>query len=160
MAIAIISVSANGPKKKELIGQFLERVSAGAQIIKTSHLYETFDNKELRAASFFSLVLSVETDMTARLFYEFLSQILMQLDGDEKLECLLVDYRGHIERTPKLTLPHPECHKKAYIMIPLSEMEPEWEHPVLKKKASELAQEVFWPGWGSFYASKESLLDF
>jgi 2-amino-4-hydroxy-6-hydroxymethyldihydropteridine diphosphokinase len=72
----------------------------------------------------------------------------------------LVDFSGEATRTPELTIPHPEAHFKAYIIIPLAEMEPGWDHPILKKPASELAKKAFWPGWGSFFMQGKSLLDF
>lgn len=40
--------------------------------------------------------------------------------------------------TPELKIPHPELHKRRFVLKPLSDINPEWAHPVLKKTAHEL----------------------
>lgn len=40
---------------------------------------------------------------------------------------------------PNLTLPHPRAHERLFVMGPLAEIAPGWRHPVLGRKAAELA---------------------
>lgn len=37
-----------------------------------------------------------------------------------------------------LTLPHPRMHERAFVLRPLSEIAPDWNHPVLRRSANEL----------------------
>jgi 2-amino-4-hydroxy-6-hydroxymethyldihydropteridine diphosphokinase len=38
----------------------------------------------------------------------------------------------------ELTLPHPRLHERAFVLLPLCEVAPDWRHPRLKKTPGEL----------------------
>lgn len=42
-------------------------------------------------------------------------------------------------QTEALTLPHAAMAERAFVMVPLAEIAPEWRHPVLQQSAVELA---------------------
>lgn len=169
MGIAIVALNSRGKNKLDKLKQMVERISFANQIIKISDVFETQDKNGVALGSFLSCCLEVETDMQGHQFFKFLSENRDQINDEAQsahthvtkvIEFDLVDFRGETARTPQLTIPHPEAHMKAYIIIPLAEMEPDWKHPILKKPASELAQQAFWPGWGSFFVQGKTLLDF
>lgn len=43
---------------------------------------------------------------------------------------------------PGLRLPHPEMHRRAFVLAPLCEVWPDWRHPILNRTASELLAEL------------------
>lgn len=50
----------------------------------------------------------------------------------------LLDYGGIRLDSPDLTLPHPRMHERAFVLVPLAEIEPLWIHPVSGQTAVQL----------------------
>lgn len=164
---AIIALGSNSGDRREMLQQALMRISASCKITEISDVYETFI-QERKVDPYLNCCLEIETDMNSGHLMEFLKEVQRQMSGssvDDHLLHILIDidliaYEEEIIRTPQLTLPHPDAYRRAFVIIPLSQMRPDWNHPILNKTATELAQRAFWPGWGTFFAHGKSLLDF
>ena len=61
---------------------------------------------------------------------------------DRIIDIDLIDYNGEIIETAHLQLPHPQMHKRAFVLVPLCEIWPTWEHPILHKSAQELSDNL------------------
>ena len=53
------------------------------------------------------------------------------------LDLDLIDYDDRVEEGPPL-LPHPRLAERAFVLIPLSDVAPEWRHPVTGLSVAEL----------------------
>jgi 2-amino-4-hydroxy-6-hydroxymethyldihydropteridine diphosphokinase len=62
------------------------------------------------------------------------------------LDVDLLDVGGRVLDVPGLTLPHPRLAERAFVLVPLAEVEPEWRHPVLGAGAAELLSRLAAPG--------------
>lgn len=54
------------------------------------------------------------------------------------LDLDLLWYDDLVLNTPLLTLPHPELHRRPFVLIPLAEIAPAWRHPTLNATPAQL----------------------
>ena len=62
--------------------------------------------------------------------------------GARTLDLDLLLYDDLILDTPTLTLPHPRMTERAFVLVPLAEIAPDWVHPVTKSAIGEILQTV------------------
>jgi len=98
---------------------------------------------------FVNSVIKIETDLEPLDLYRTLKTIELRLGRKETfplgprvidLDLLLFDDR-RID-TEELQVPHPRFHERQFVLIPLSEIDPNLIHPVLKKTVGELLEEI------------------
>ena len=57
---------------------------------------------------------------------------------DRIIDIDIIDYNNQIIDTQTLTLPHKLMHKRNFVLYPLVDIAPNWQHPILKLTATEL----------------------
>ena len=168
MSLALVSLGSNLGDRKEKLHDALERIAAGNQIRTISDIYETYIPNRTKQDPYLNCCIEVETDMSSGQFMQFLIEIQRQLAEPSSQEHVhhqaididLVGFDDEVLRTPQLTLPHPDAYRRAFVMVPLAQMKPDWVHPILNRRAVDLAKEAYWDGWGTFFMHGKSLLDF
>lgn len=84
---------------------------------------------------------------------ETLLQILLDIEaqfgrvryhrwGPRTLDVDLLLYDQRVLDTPRLTLPHPRLHQRAFVLIPLATILPDWIHPIYGQAIAELVKTV------------------
>ncbi len=58
--------------------------------------------------------------------------------GARTLDIDLLLYGNDIIQELDLTVPHPQMHQRAFVLLPLAEVAPELRHPLLRLTAREL----------------------
>jgi 2-amino-4-hydroxy-6-hydroxymethyldihydropteridine diphosphokinase len=59
------------------------------------------------------------------------------------LDIVAMGERGQLVRTaPDPVLPHPRAHERAFVLVPLLDVVPDWIHPVLQRSAKHLLRDL------------------
>jgi 2-amino-4-hydroxy-6-hydroxymethyldihydropteridine diphosphokinase len=54
------------------------------------------------------------------------------------LDLDLLDYDGLVQQDGAAVLPHPRLHERAFVLLPLRDVAPQWRHPTLGRSVAEL----------------------
>jgi 2-amino-4-hydroxy-6-hydroxymethyldihydropteridine diphosphokinase len=62
--------------------------------------------------------------------------------GARIIDLDLIAYDSITYESQRLVVPHPEMHKRDFVLIPMCQVWAEWVHPVLNRTAAELLAEI------------------
>ena len=60
--------------------------------------------------------------------------------GPRIIDLDLLLYGNLVLDDPRLTLPHPSLHERRFVLAPLAELAPNWQHPTLQLSIQQLLQ--------------------
>lgn len=85
-----------------------------------------------------------ETDLLTRLHYiEANFGRVRNIRNEARiLDLDLIDYQGLVRDDEAIILPHPRMHLRAFVLLPIQDIDPDWVHPVLNKDVSTLIDEM------------------
>ena len=131
--------------------------TAGTRVVRRSGLYLTAGVGPGQPGAFVNAVVALECHCGPEALLRRLKMIERAAGprsarrwGPRPLDLDILDYRGRMMgwRTHdrlnaaalrnRLSLPHPLLHTRPFVLAPLSEIAPEWRHPVLKITARQL----------------------
>ena len=113
-----------------------------------SHLYKTApvgppQPDYINACAIFCTVLSPEHVLQMLLTIEAsFGRIRRERWGPRTLDLDLLFYGDQVIDTPKLTLPHPRMHDRAFVLVPLAEIAAHWLHPGRLQTVKALLEQV------------------
>ena len=114
---------------------------------RVSSLYDTQPVGDLEQPNFLNAVAQVETGLTARQLLWNLLLIERRLGrvrhpsrryGPRAIDLDLLVFGDQVLESEELTVPHPELHRRGFVLAPLTEIDPGLVHPVLGRTVLEL----------------------
>ncbi len=148
---AYVSLGSNlGDRAGNLLLGVRGMMEAALYVTRVSSIYETEAVSQVRQTSFLNMVAEVGNplpppeQMMARLLrIEYLLGRTRDLkDGPRTIDLDLLLYGDLENLTEFLILPHPQMHKRRFVLEPLVEIAPHALHPILKFTAKELLESL------------------
>ena len=153
MSTVYLSLGSNIGDREQNIAHAIEAMSRhGIRIIKQSKLYET-EPVDVRGGGWFlNAAVETETDLAPaqlmRTLLEIERTLGRQRTGGKEPHGKLKDprtididillYGDRVVHSAVVEIPHPRMTDRRFVLVPLAEIAPYVEHPVLKKSVSAL----------------------
>ena len=124
--------------------------TAGIQLIAKSRWYHSAPVPRSDQPWFVNGVIHVETPLAPRALLQRLHAIEAEF-GRRRQErneprILDLDLLAHGDSVGQgkdgLILPHPRLHERAFVLLPLADVAPDWRHPVLQKSVSRMIADL------------------
>ncbi len=121
----------------------------GIDILRASSVYETEPVDLREQAWFLNCVIKVETSFGPLRLLQKLAQIEQELGrkrrrqkGPRTIDLDILLYGNSIIQKENLTVPHPELHRRRFVLIPLREIVPTLKLPLLDRTPKELVVQL------------------
>ena len=149
MAVAYLCLGSNIGDKVGYLQQAVKLLTESEKVtvVRTSALYETepWGNKDLDW--FVNGVIEVKTKLTPHELLDLCKKTERQMgrtnQTTDKYEARIIDidilfYGDLTIDEPDLQIPHKHLHERAFAIVPLLELIPDYEHPKYKKSLLQL----------------------
>lgn len=151
----------------------------GVEVVECSSLYETEPVGNEYQEWFVNAVAAIETSFSVKELLKACKEIERRLasmcgasgpetihegpDGPVKSRIIDLDilfFGDKRVKLPELIVPHPQLTKRAYALVPLLEIAPEFMHPTLGKTVAEIHEDLDAPEQVFLYGTRSPMPDF
>ncbi|HSX53479.1 MAG TPA: 2-amino-4-hydroxy-6-hydroxymethyldihydropteridine diphosphokinase [Patescibacteria group bacterium] len=136
MRRALIALGGNLGNVQEAFAYALQQLETIGKIVAKSHIYRTAPvGGPPNQPDYLNAVVALDTDLSAQKLLEFLLKIESDYGrvrhekwGPRTLDLDLLDYDGQIIDQPNLSVPHPRMWERAFVLVPLNDVAPDYDH--------------------------------
>lgn len=145
-----LGLGSNIGDKKKYIESAVSRIQEiiGTKIIRSSLLYKTEPWGIKKQDYFLNSVIEIETGLKPVELLKALKDIETAAGREKRrkwhereIDIDILFYGSIVYENDLVRIPHPELHKRNFVLVPMCELNPDFVHPVLKKNMLELLDE-------------------
>ena len=128
----------------------------GINVIMSSKIYRTAPIGPAGQADYLNTVVGIETTLEPLELLDQLQAIEERYGrvrhpapprwSSRTLDLDILSYGNRHLDTDRLTIPHPMLQQRMFVLCPLCDIDPNWQHPLLKVSAEQLMNELIAKG--------------
>ena len=126
-----------------------EQLPPRVKIIESSAIYITppwgFEDQP----DFLNQVLRVQTEMAPQQLLLYLKRIELEMgrvktfrNGPRLIDIDILFYGQRVIKGTELSIPHPRLHERAFVLVPLNDIAPDFVHPVLNMTVESMLSKI------------------
>ena len=147
--IIYLALGSNLGDRQAMLESAIGHFSAQIQIRKCSPIYETKPWGYAEQQDFLNMALEASTELSAEELLVELKAIENLVgskasfqNGPREIDIDILFYGDEIIAMDNLVIPHPRLHERAFVLIPMLDLNSEFVHPEFDKTISEAAKSV------------------
>lgn len=132
-----LSLGSNLGDRQANLARALQLLGKRLHIERVSSIYETEPVGYAEQPPFLNAVCSAQTELSPMQLLSLVKGIEAGLgrvpsfpNAPRPIDLDIIFYGDLIMETPELTIPHPRLEERAFVLIPLLEVDPDLRHPV------------------------------
>ena len=141
----IILLGSNLGDRLANLKQAIASIASFSTILQQSNIYQTAAWGNTDQADFLNQAIEIQTNHSAENLMHALLAIETQMGRVrlQKWEPRIIDldiifYESAIHSSDFIQIPHPEMQNRAFVLKPLLDLIPNFEHPILKQNITQL----------------------
>ncbi|MFC2042896.1 2-amino-4-hydroxy-6-hydroxymethyldihydropteridine diphosphokinase [Chloroflexota bacterium] len=149
MHTVYIALGTNLGDRSANLDSALSSLPPSVKILSSSPVYETPPWGYLRQSSFLNQVVKCETHLTPEELLDYLKAIEKSLGrkptflfGPRTIDLDILFFDDLVLETPSLIIPHHRLEERAFVLVPLADLDSDMKHPVSGKSIRELLEIV------------------
>jgi len=145
MIRVFLGLGTNLGDRQRNLQEALSALSQRLEILRESSVYQTAPWGYLEQPAFLNQVIEAQTTLSSLNLLDFLKHTEKELGrqanfryGPRLIDLDILFYGNRIIQTPRLQVPHPRLTERAFVLVPMAEIAPDYVHPQNKQTIAQL----------------------
>ena len=133
----------------------INRLDERADVVTVSPWYVTAPVPVSDQPDFLNAVIHLHTDHSPHQLLDFLLEVESRFgrirtvrNAARKLDLDILAFGAHVISDQRLSVPHPRLADRAFVLLPWSDIVPDWGHPVTGRTIAQMAADIRAEGQG------------